>query len=110
MKKDIEIHEPILESVMASQEELISVAEDDTNEVREEVASIKERFDKLKEDVDEKLKKTSVVDEVVDKISEIQAKQRTFCGDAGRMLDFMAPIGNDIEKAKVQAEEIEVLI
>lgn len=96
--------------MIASQEELISVAEDDTNEVKEEVSSIKERFDKLKEDVDEKLKKNSVVDEVVDKISEIQARQATFCRDTGRMLDFMAPIGNDIEKAKVQAEELEVSV
>ena len=99
-----------MDSLASSHLELVDKAEDDTEEVKEEVQSVTDRFENLKKDVDEKLKKKLPVVELVEGIRAIQAKQANLCGDVGRVLDFMEPVGDDLEKAKVQAEQIQVIL
>lgn len=97
-----------MKSIVSNKEELLEVAEDDRESVKEEVESLQERYNELKANVSEKLAQTEKVDNVIDKVRRVKGKQANLCGDIGRKLDFLEPIGNDVEKAKVQAEEIEV--
>ena len=86
------------------------MAERDGSDVADEVTAVKERYDKLKKTVDEKLNKGLKVNEAFDEVRKIQAKQAKVCGDVGRVLDYMEPVGNDREKAEAQEETINVRI
>lgn len=97
-----------MKAIVSNVEELVEAAEEDQEIPKEEVASLQERYNTLEKDIDEKLKKSSNVDKVMVEVSKLKAMQANVCGDIWRKLDFLEPIGDDVEKAKVQADEIEV--
>ena len=106
----MEEHNEDLQSIVSSEEQLLEIAEMDKESIKEEVESLEERYNALKNDVDEKLKEKSKSDNVVEEVWKIKARQAKLCDDIGRKLDLMEPVGSDVEKVRLQAEEIEVCL
>ena len=98
-----------MKSIVSNHETLLEVAEEDKEGIQEEVETLQERFNALEKDVDEKLTKRSNVEKAVEEVGKLKAMQARLIDDVERKLVTFEGIGSDMEKAKVKADEIEVL-
>uniref|UniRef100_A0A7M5V1J7 Uncharacterized protein n=1 Tax=Clytia hemisphaerica TaxID=252671 RepID=A0A7M5V1J7_9CNID len=110
LKKLINDQEPVYESFIASEEPLVEAAESDTEKVNNEVATTKDRWEKLNVTWDERLDNLQGLKDKVNEIDEIiePVEEAVVCCE--QVVDNLAPIGLDKDKGHEQIDELEKLL
>lgn len=95
-------------SVDDTHKPLVEAAEDDTDNVKDEVDSITERYNKLKADIDERWDKYSALKDKLNTVDEQIAPVEETITCCEQALDNQEPVGLDKDRANEQMSELDV--
>ena len=108
LKKLIDEQKPNYESFIGCEEPLVESAETDTDKVKSETETTKDRWNKLNVTWDERLNNLNNLNDKVKEIDEIIEPVEEVITCCEQTLENLAPIGLDKDKGHEQIADLEV--
>ena len=106
--KDIDDHKPQLNSVVNAHLPLTQTAEDHVQEVKQDIAHVNQRWEKLVLSIEERWSRYTELKERVSHIRETIQPVEEFVTFAEMTMDNQEPFGLDQDRANQQLAELDV--